>query len=319
MPSFHHSDYDDPTNESTLRATRDLQKQSLDALARIRRQAAETEAVGGATLAQLEEQDRRLDDTMAAATNLNDNLKKTESLQNRNARLSLQFGNRGTARRQVREEKKFLGLSSGKEEQPLRPSEQPATFKRRGPRPSNSKKTTDAAFPPSETAADTLDEALASSTKASKEVDVEMDKAELFSGCRRRPAKGTTNKGGGRNNNTTNKQKRGGSRSSPTTAEDTTPLTDEDRDQLAGIDDDDKVIDEGLDVLGGQLDSLFALSKSLGDTAKGQNKKLTAIHDDLDKADEKQRTVNQRAKLFMMNRKEKTKESNRFNPMSVLR
>jgi hypothetical protein len=104
MPSTYHP-IKTMKNRAVLKETVETQKLTLEALERIQRQAAETQAVGNMTLATLDDQDQRVDRVVKGSSKLNENLDKTEKLQNRFAFWSLEF-NRRTAQRQVKREQK---------------------------------------------------------------------------------------------------------------------------------------------------------------------------------------------------------------------
>jgi hypothetical protein len=94
------------TNQSLLQEAADTQRRTREALARIQRQAAETEAVGHATLAELEEQDRRIDQISQGTGRLHEKLDKSKRLQDRFAAWGLQVGTGRTATKLARKERK---------------------------------------------------------------------------------------------------------------------------------------------------------------------------------------------------------------------
>jgi hypothetical protein len=325
--------FDNETNASTLEATRDLQAKSLEALTRIQNQAAETQALGGETLAQLHEQDAKLDSVQQSTKNLQDNLKKTDKLQNRFAFLSMNFGNKKSAKEHVKSDKKTRAILERNEKTAAAaavsaPTAQP-TFKRRGPRP---KKNNNADSEGGDggvggdltprTGPSTPEEAIRQSTKISQEVNAEVERNELFAGRKVDPQekkkqgqKSKKNCGGDGGIN----GRGGGGGTQPTPEE--KQLTDEDRRQLDAIRADDAAVDAGLDILGNQVDSLLQLSKQMGETVAAHNTKLDTLQTDLSKANDKTHTVNQRAKLFMLNRRQKRKENDNKlglgNPVSA--
>ena len=280
--------FDNETNASTLQATRDIQAQSLEALRRIQNQAAETQAIGTETLTQLHQQDARIDNIQRDTDNLNETLKKTKKLQDRFAFLSMNFGNKKTAKEHVKADKKTQALLN---------SADPPTFKRRGPRPKKNKgaggeeEEEETAIVPS-----TPEEILRQSKKASQEMAVEVERSELFSG--RKVDKKKSRKGG-------RSSKSGGGHS----GREEQPLTDEDQRQLDAIKADDAAVDAGLDILGNQVESLMMLSKQMGETTSGQNTKIDNVQGGLSKVNDRTQTANQRSKLFMMNRRQKRKEN----------
>ena len=278
--------FDNETNASTLQATRDIQAQSLEALRRIQNQAAETQAIGTETLTQLHEQDGRIDNIQRDTDNLNETLKKTKKLQDRFAFLSMNFGNKKTAKEHVKADKKTQALLN---------SADPPTFKRRGPRPKKNK-AEEAEGEETVAVPSTPEEILRQSKKASQEMTVEVERSELFSG--RKVDKKNSRKGG--------RSKSGGGHG----GREEQPLTDEDQRQLDAIKADDAAVDAGLDILGNQVESLMMLSKQMGETTSGQNTKIDNVQGGLSKVHDRTQTANQRSKLFMMNRRQKRKEDN---------
>ncbi|KAG7369566.1 hypothetical protein IV203_027312 [Nitzschia inconspicua] len=294
-------------NQEALKATRNVQSKTLEALQRMQKQAAETQDIGHATLQQLEEQDHRMDNTVTATTNLNDNLNKASKLQDRFGFLSMQFGTKRLAQRLVKKEDQFNGITVAKNRK-VDAVEAPK-FKRRGPRPKKGMNNDDAV----ETtfgSMDSMDHLLESNKKESQEISHQVDKAELFAAAKR-PTKGS-HKSKKQGHNKDNKSTTSKHRDEPI------PMTEEERMELAEIDADDMAVDAGLDIMAKQLDSLMTISKSMGETAQQQNSKLTKIHSDMDRADLTSKQINQRTKLFTMNRRQKNKERNKFEtPMST--
>lgn len=113
------------TNASVLAETKALQEETLAALTRTRRTAAETKHVGSTTLEELHNQTQTIDNVAAGTYKLEANLKKSNKLQDRFARVSLKLGNRRKAKKELKREQK-----AAKDQ-----AQNIATFKRRGPRP----------------------------------------------------------------------------------------------------------------------------------------------------------------------------------------
>jgi hypothetical protein len=220
--------------------------------------------------------------------------------------LSLQFGTKKKARQEVKREKNNMAnnnnvAAASSSSTATATDEKPtSTFKRRGPRPkknggatnNNNNVDSTTTFSTSTTPA-SMDHVLETSIKESKEMSNQVDRAELFAGAKIPKKKNKTKKHrdyGHQSNNNKNKKK-----TEPTT---TTPLTDQERAELAEIHADDKAVDAGLDILSHQVDSLMVLSKTMGETAQQQTSKLSTIHKDMDKADHKAQKINVRAKLF---------------------
>ena len=139
----------------------------------------------------------------------------------------------------------------------------------------------------------------------------EVERSELFSGRKVDPSE---------QRRTKSKKGRtvGGKGSKPVKE---AKLTDEDQRELDAIKADDAAVDAGIDILGNQVESLLQISKQMGETTTSQNKKLDTVQNDLSKANDKTHTVNQRAKLFMLNRRQKKKENDNIlglgNPVST--
>lgn len=121
------------TNASVLKETKALQDDSMEALERIRRQAAETKELGTETLLALNEQTQRLESAEAQTTRLKSELKKADKLQDRFARHAFKFGNKRRAKKELKEEEKLAAKANQAESTTT-------TFKRRGPRPKNNGK-----------------------------------------------------------------------------------------------------------------------------------------------------------------------------------
>lgn len=79
-----------------------IQEDTLEALERIRMQAAETESLGVTTLEELHEQRRQMDRIMEDGDRVKDQLKTTEQLQNKMSRWALNF-NKKAAKKEVKE------------------------------------------------------------------------------------------------------------------------------------------------------------------------------------------------------------------------
>jgi hypothetical protein len=217
----------------------------------------------------------------------------------------LNWGAKQTAKRHIKAEEKFRtgGKSEKKKSKKSKKDknkthdEETATspkFKRRGPRPKKNNHKVGAV----EEDELNIDNVLLKTSRTSEETKNEVDRAELFGD--RKPSKQKEAKKKHEN--------------------DINPvaLTDEERRELASIDADEKAIDTGLDILGNQVESLLLLSKQINETTRTQNKKLDKIDNQMDKADEKSKLVNQRAKLFTMNRRQKKKENTKFEPIQEL-
>merc|ERR1712160_6787 len=93
-------------NQSVLQETKNIQQSTLDALQRTRRCVDESKEVGTKTLIELNEQDKRLSETKTNTIELIDTLKKTDKAQNKFAFLSGQWGNRSTAKKEIKLENK---------------------------------------------------------------------------------------------------------------------------------------------------------------------------------------------------------------------
>lgn len=103
----HQNNIDMPSkNQAALNDASNIQRETREALQRIQRQAAETHEVGQTTLAELEEQDVKLDRVQGETGKLHEKLNKTKKLQDRFAAWSLQLGTRRAARKTARKERK---------------------------------------------------------------------------------------------------------------------------------------------------------------------------------------------------------------------
>jgi hypothetical protein len=312
IPSFENS----TTNQQALQATRNVQSKTLQALERIQTQAAETQAMGHATLQQMEQHDARMNRTMEATAQLNSNLHQASKLQDRFAVWSLQLGTKRVARQLVKKEKKFFGgggsgsnnnKNNKNHSKDSTTTSTPPTFKRRGPRPKKGHPT-DAFTPPS-----SIDDIMETSMKESHDMTHQMDRNELFAGVTKQHPSSQLS------STTKSRRFREYSSCKPDTRQRNADegggaqlLNDEEQSELAQIDIDDKLVDNGLETLALQMDQLHELSKTMGDTARQQTNKLNVIHKDMDHADDKSRRINQRVKLFTLNRQQKTKERNKF-------
>jgi len=137
--------------------------------------------------------------------------------------------------------------------------------------------------------------------ETSKDIKTEVNRNELFAGA------DTTA--------TTKKQPAGTfKRRGPRPKKNTKPvaLSQTDQEELNQIHDTDKLVDEGLDALGQELNDLMALSKAMGNEAKQQTTKLDSIYDGLENTDDKIKIVNKRAKLFTRTRRDRKQREQRF-------
>ena len=94
------------SNLSVLQATSQIQNGTKDALERIQRQIAESEAVGYMTLATVDEDNYKMNKMLKETDRLNENLDKTEKLQNKFGLWSLQWNNGRIARQLQKRETK---------------------------------------------------------------------------------------------------------------------------------------------------------------------------------------------------------------------
>jgi hypothetical protein len=310
-------------NQQALQETRKVQSKTLQALERIQWQAAETQAIGHATLQQLEQQDVDINRTMEATSQLNDNLKQASKLQDRFAVWSGQWGTKRMAKQLIKKERKFFGdiiphKNNHKNKNHSTPTAATTTtttptFKRRGPRhppKGNTDTTTTTTTTPS------IDHVMETSIKESHDVTHQMDRAELFAGVKQHPPPALLQSKSNRRINHHHHHHhhdyyRGGKYSNQAS----TTLSEQEQEQaeLAQIiHDDDQLVDEGLDSLANQMDQLHRLSITMGDTTRQQRNKLDILHQDMHRADDKSRKLNQRVKLFTLNKQEKTKERNKF-------
>jgi len=92
-------------NPTLLTKTKEIQNQTQKTLDRILRQAGETEEVGRLALTSLEAHDKQLDTILDETARTRETLKKTDKLQNKFSRWSLNFGDRRRAKKAVRKQK----------------------------------------------------------------------------------------------------------------------------------------------------------------------------------------------------------------------
>mmetsp|Transcript_174 Transcript_174/g.405 ORF Transcript_174/g.405 Transcript_174/m.405 type:complete len:260 (-) Transcript_174:2612-3391(-) len=119
-------------NASVLRETKELQAESMAALARIRQRTAECKTTGETTLDQLYDQSKALGKSEARTIELQSKLDKAHKQQDKFARWAFRAGTKRRAKKQVKKEKKAeaamaaaITTQTGNQ----------ATFKRKGPRP----------------------------------------------------------------------------------------------------------------------------------------------------------------------------------------
>jgi len=278
------------TNASVLKETKALQDDSMEALERIRRQAAETKELGTETLLALNEQTQRLESAEAQTTRLKSELKKADKLQDRFARHAFKFGNKRRAKKELKEEEKLAAKANQAESTTT-------TFMRRGPRPKNNGKEEE--------------KLAAASAKANQ--------AESTTTTFKR--RGPRPKNNGKENPIveerndrprSRKTKEHGSKvpakppSKPKKTKTKTKtkkpkeelLSDQDRRDLRDIDTADAIIDEGIDALGDEVADLLALSKTIGVVADKQNAKLETIDANLETTKTQSKLLNKRMKLF---------------------
>ena len=284
--------------QQILADTKDLQQKTLEALARTSRQVAETREVGQQTLEQLDTQTRRLEKAKADTTKLKESLKKSEKQQNKFALLSFQFGNRRKSRRELRKEEADNSNNDGGTQQQPQPQ---TKFKRRGPRPKKKSNDDDAGEKEND-----LNRVVRDSLLVSKEVGTQGNRNELFSGAlptNNKPATGSKN-------NVKNDAFVAAKEPSPLTN-----LTETDRRHLQEIESTDRVVDEAIDELGGRVDELLAVSRSMGEITDRQNTQLATVEDNIETNEERTKLVNRRLKLFnttaKTTRRERKKERNR--------
>ena len=94
------------SNLSVLQDTSQIQNGTKDVLERIQRQIAESEAVGYMTLATVDEDNYKMNRMLKETNRLNENLDKTQKLQNKFGLWSLQWNNGRMARQLQKHDKK---------------------------------------------------------------------------------------------------------------------------------------------------------------------------------------------------------------------
>ena len=249
------------TNASVLAETKALQEETLAALNRTRRTAAETKQVGASTLEELHNQTKAIDNAAAGTYKLEANLKKSNKLQDRFARVSLKLGNRRKAKKELKREEK-----AAKDQ-----AQNLATFKRRGPRP----KKNDPSEPPA-------DEWWKENTPAAPSRTISKENVPNQPSSKSNHATITTTRQTSRPNNP------------PKQA----PLTDQDHSDLREIQATDGLIDEGVNALGAEVADLLALSKTMSEVVEEHNVKLEAMDTNLEENVTQINFVNKRMKFF---------------------
>jgi hypothetical protein len=76
----------------------------------------------------------------------------------------------------------------------------------------------------------------------------------------------------------------------------------------AEIEQNDQDLDPLLDNLGVQMEHLLAISKTLGQTVEVQSSKLNVVEQELQRAEDKQKLVNHRGRLFTKTQQQKSAE-----------
>eukprot|EP00531_Pseudo-nitzschia_arenysensis_P005316 CAMPEP_0116138470 /NCGR_PEP_ID=MMETSP0329-20121206/12800_1 /TAXON_ID=697910 /ORGANISM="Pseudo-nitzschia arenysensis, Strain B593" /LENGTH=272 /DNA_ID=CAMNT_0003633457 /DNA_START=18 /DNA_END=836 /DNA_ORIENTATION=+ len=126
-------------NESVLRETKELQAESMAALARIQERTAECKATGNATLDQLYDQSKTLGKSQARTIELESKLNKAHKQQDKFAKIAFRFGTKRRAKKQVKKELKVeaaMASAAAAVATAASPTTRnQATFKRKGPRP----------------------------------------------------------------------------------------------------------------------------------------------------------------------------------------
>lgn len=338
------------TNQSVLQETKDVQQRTLEALRRTRNCAAESNEVGTKTLAELEEQGKRLNKATTQTDELVDTLKKTHKAQNKYALWAGQWSNTKRAKKELRREEELI------EEQLEIPLPKNKTFKRRGKRPPkpmsnkvgiapNTSSTANIdssnwhSFPDAIPVTDSnnrvaLDIAYDKSLQTSKDINTELNRNELFSNKAiltdtekhdvfGKPTASSITVLGTTSNQTKKKKERKRTRAAPrgttksttlSTATNSTmvPLTEEDENELKTINNTDKMVDREIDALGDQVTDLLALSKAIGYKAENHTSQLEAINDNLDETKDRTKIINKRLKLFTTTRRERNRKEKEF-------
>ena len=337
------------TNQSVLQETKNVQQRTLEALRRTRNCAAESNEVGTKTLAELEEQGKRLNKATTQTDELVDTLKKTHKAQNKYALWAGQWSNTKRAKKELRREEELI------EEQLEIPLPKNKTFKRRGKRPPkpmsnkvgiapNTSSTANIdssnwhSFPDAIPVTDSnnrvaLDIAYDKSLQTSKDINTELNRNELFSNKAiltdtekhdvfGKPTASSITVLGTTSNQTKKKKERKRTRAAPRgTAKSTTPstatnsmvpLTEEDENELKTINNTDKMVDKEIDALGDQVTDLLALSKAIGYKAENHTSQLDTINDNLDETKDRTKIINKRLKLFTTTRRERNRKEKEF-------
>lgn len=131
--SNHNNNNNINNNESVLRETKELQAESMAALARIRERTAECKATGNETLDQLYDQSKTLGKSEARTIELESKLVKAHKQQDKFAKIAFRFGTKRRAKKQVKKELKVEAAMAAADASPTTRNQ--ATFKRKGPRP----------------------------------------------------------------------------------------------------------------------------------------------------------------------------------------
>jgi len=153
-----------------------------------------------------------------------------------------------------------------------------------------------------------LNDVVNKTVQTSKDINTLVNLNELFSGANATSAKISTSDAAAKSTFKRRGPRPKKSKSPPPPV----PLTENDQDELNQIHDVDKLVDEGIDALGQEVNDLLALSKAMGGQAQCQTTKLDSINSDLDKSDETTKVVNKRAKLFTRTRRERKQKEQQF-------
>lgn len=259
----------DATNRSVLVDATGTQRRTKESLQRIQIQLAETGTVGSLTLATLKDQGAHVNKVSREAERLNDTLKKTKKLQDRFAVWSLTGGTRRQARKLARIEKD--------EELHLQKIEKGDNMQ------SHSSGVN--ASPPRLHRNDGADTTVCEEHKTDNEEQNRRN--DLFGDSIRNPLAGASGLG------------------SESITDNSVPMSQEDAMLLKSIEAEDQEIEFELDILSQQLEGIMKIASTIGEETEQQKQQLESVSDDLEKAMDRQRVINHRARLFTMNRREK--------------
>lgn len=250
-------------NQLVLQEVGEIQHQTRESLQRIQQQVAETDIIGSLTLASLDEQRNHVDRISKETNRLNDSLDKTKKLQYRFAAWSLGIGSLWKARKLARTERH--------EEKLLRRIQNET---------SRSCKNVDFEDPSMKN--DAWLQENTTSGSDDEEEEESRNRLELFGtpSCKQVTANKTVT-------------------TDPGLPSGESPITDDERRCLCRAQAEDQEIDSELEIISRHVDELLSAASTMSREINKQASTLDCIAHEMEKANEKQRTIGHRARLVV--------------------